>query len=495
MTAFNDEALTAPDATPELGGANAVARRSFHLLFANVVSAAGFLVGTLVLARSLGPSGRGVIAFFTVSALIGSRLVGMGVTDATAVLAARWPERRATVLGTTVGVTLVQGVVGGGLVAGALALMHGFISREITTTVLLALAGGIAANTLTGTAAGYLRGCGRLTSLAVITASLGWTYAVGYIALWLVSGLTVLSAALAWVGFSLVISIAALATAVRVGGIAAVDLPIAREALSFGRRAWVGSFAELMNARADQVIMGYITTTTVLGYYAIAVNVAEVLLYLPYATSTALLPSVLRARRDLVAAQTLVVFRRLLLLTSASSLAALAIGAPLIPVLYGAAFDHSVVPFVLLVPGAIGFAALTVFETALLAIGSPGRASASMAVALVVGVVLDFALVPRFAADGAAAAATAAFFASGLAAIVLFHRRNPFPWREAVPGGSDVRAMFDLARSASVRFWDSRRGPGDAGLTPPPAVGEADNHLEGRSGRGSDPLDLPATRR
>ena len=51
-----------------------------------------------MLARSLGPSGRGTIAFITVTALVIARVAGLGVGEATTVYAARRSEARDVLL-------------------------------------------------------------------------------------------------------------------------------------------------------------------------------------------------------------------------------------------------------------------------------------------------------------------------------------------------------------------------------------------------------------
>lgn len=437
----------APDA-PAGKGARGVARQSLGLLVANVAGSAGFFISALLLARSLGPSGRGVMAFFVVSALVGSRLVSPGLGDATSVAAARYPERRSVVLGNAVFLGAAMGLLGGGLLVGVLALVEQRLPKGIDGTVLALLEVGIVANTVSAGATGFLRGSQIFRAYGRIVAVAPWLYVLGLALLWIGPGIDVPRAAAAWVGYAAFAAIASLVAAVRVNGISRPERDLAREAMAFGVRAWVGSLAGILNARVDQIIMGFITTEAVLGVYSVAVNVSEVLLYLPNATSSALLPAILQSAPEHRVAQTLAVFRRLTVVTAAGALAAAAIGAPLIPVVFGPAFHDSAVPFLILLPGALGYAALTVAEAALLAVGLPLQASLTMVVALAVGVALDFLLVPAFGASGASAAASAAFLTSGLTAIALFRRSNTFPWKEVVPGWGDVTAVIRGARSA-----------------------------------------------
>ena len=60
----------------------------------------------------------------------------------------------------------------------------------------------------------------------------------------------------------------------------------------------MGSLARFLNFRTDQILMGFIATEAALGFYAVAVNVSEVLLYLPSSAATALLPLIARTEHS-----------------------------------------------------------------------------------------------------------------------------------------------------------------------------------------------------
>ena len=397
------------------------------------------------------------MAFFVVSALIGSRVVSFGMTDATSVSAAKHPTRRATVLVNTAAFGGLCGLLGGGLFVGVLALVQSDLPRGINGTMLLLLWGGILANTLSAGGSGFLRGCGRFKAYGRLIAVFPWVYVIALGVLWIGPGITIERAAIACDAYLVSAAIAALVASARVDGISRPDLPLLRETMAFGVRAWVGTLAGILNARVDQIVMGFITTEAILGVYSVAVNVSEVLLYLPNATAAALLPAIMRSAPEDRASQAMSVFRRLAVVTAAGSLAAGLVGVPLIPVLFGHPFHSSILPFVILLPGGIGYAALVVAEASLLAVGSPQRASLSMVVALAVGLVLDFALVPSFGASGASAAATAAFLVSGVTGIALFKRSVEFPWRDAIPGRSDIASVVHGVSAAIRPLVPARR--------------------------------------
>ena len=99
-------------------------------------------------------------------------------------------------------------------------------------------------------------------------------------------------------------------------------------------------------------------------------------------------------------------------------------GRSLLPAVFGDAFDESIIPFLWLLPGTLGFAASTVFSNALVGSSSPGLSSLGPIVSLTVGFALDLALIPQYDATGAAVAASAAFLAGGAVALATYQPRN-----------------------------------------------------------------------
>ena len=67
-------------------------RGSAPLLWAQVLGNAGLFAAIVPIARELGPTGRGTLAFITVTAIVCATLARLGVTEATTV---RSSQRRA----------------------------------------------------------------------------------------------------------------------------------------------------------------------------------------------------------------------------------------------------------------------------------------------------------------------------------------------------------------------------------------------------------------
>jgi O-antigen/teichoic acid export membrane protein len=412
------------------------------LFWSKIVGNAGFFAAVLILARALGPSGRGTIAFVTVTALVASRLAGLGMGEATSVFVARRPELRGTLLANAIVFMAGTGLLAAAVVCGALAALGDARPAGVGAPELAIIACATLISAVGDAGYAFLLGCDRLRKLGLITAAGSWIYPLFLVALWSTVGLTVLRAALAWTVAESIRALAFLGQSLRGLVLSRVDPGLLVEAVRYGSRAWVGSLARFLNFRTDQILMGFLASEAALGVYAVAVNASEVLLYLPAAMATALLPAAARSDAGLRTEHALRAFRSAALVTTAAGIVAAVLGPLLLPVIFGAPFEASVAPFLWLLPGALGFVSVAVFSYALVAGSSPGLSSLGPLASLVVGVVLDLVLIPRFGASGAAAAASAAFLAGGCTALVAFRRRHPFPWSSLLLPRRDDLAVF-----------------------------------------------------
>jgi O-antigen/teichoic acid export membrane protein len=144
------------------------------------------------------------------------------------------------------------------------------------------------------------------------------------------------------------------------------------------------------------------------------------------------------------------------IVTVPAILLAALLGPVLLPVVFGSAYEDSVVPFLWLLPGAIGLSALLLFSSALTASGAPGLSSLGPTLSLVIGTALDFALIPPFGATGAAVAASVGYLAGGVASLLWFRSVSPFALAAIVPRVSDLAAIRALAGQLVRRAAEGR---------------------------------------
>jgi O-antigen/teichoic acid export membrane protein len=423
------------------------------LFWAQIIGNSGLFVGLLLVTRALGPSGRGTVAFLTVTALVTAWIARLGVTEATVVFAAQRPEARPTLLANSLAFSTCAGIAGAALVCGTLSVFPALRPHGVGAAELAILGVSILAACLADAGYRFMLGCSRFRTHAVVTAITSWFYPVLAVILWGAFGLTVALAALVWAATQGLRAAILFSFAIRrVSGLGRPSLVLLRETIGFGVRAWVGTLADSLGFRIDQILLALIASEAALGFYVVAVNLSEILLYFPGAVSTALIPLAARSEAGPRLGQTLQAFRSALFVMIASLLASAVLAPPLIPIVFGPSFHASVTPFLLLLPGLVGFTAMIVFSNALVASSLPSLSSVAPAVCFVVGVALDFVLIPFFGASGAAAAASAGYLAAGLTALLVYRRRVPFHLIELVvpkPGDFAVlRALVPTGRGS-----------------------------------------------
>ena len=459
----SDSANEGRDAGGRGSAGASVSQGSALLTTARVVGNAGFLVAVLVITRALSESGRGQFAFATTAAQVLAVVASVGVTQATVVLVAQLTESRGELLTNALLFAGVNALVISTVFGGALVLAGQASPRGLGGLGLPLLVTGTFAAAVAGAGNAFLNGVRRWRAQALATAVTPWFYALLLVAVSTQTPLTVRLSFLLWDVYYIVWAAALVVPAIRLQRPGRPSVRLLRRSLGFGVRAWAGSLSQLLNFRADQLLMGFLTTQAALAVYVVAVNASEVLLILPQAASTALLPVLARSRSESRTDRTLRLFRVVSLMTLVGMICFAVAGPWLIPAVFGMRYQASVTPFLWLVGGTLGFVATSVFAVALFAISAPGIASIAQVASLAVDIVLDVVLIPRLGPTGAAIGSTAAFYTGGFVALMGYRRRSPFSYRALLPRWGDLATarMAATYLTRSVGRWpagDSGRG-------------------------------------
>ncbi len=419
---------------------------------ATVAAAALSLVNVLITARSLGPTGRGQLAFLTTIALLTATLSSFGVEEANGNLAGLQPGARPALATNSLPLSLVLGGIGIAAVSGRVALAPGVGGDASRALLLLAL---VAIPVLILQI--YLQFLIRadygfaITNIGSVVAPVLTLVVNATLAL--TGNLTVGRALGAWVAGQLLVTIVLAAyVRLRLAGFGRPRLKLAGEAVRFGILAHAGRVMKTGNYRLDQWLLGSIAGPRELGLYSIAVAWSEAVFYLPEALMMVIRPDVVRASRAEAARRTAMVFRVAVIVT-VPLVAALIIAAPILCVtVFGDRFPGSIADLRLLAPGAFGIIALKLLANSLTAQRRPMLGNIAVAVAFAATVALDLLLIPRHGGAGAAAASTIAYSAGGLAVAIIFSRALGTRLRDLVPRPvGDTRTLLGRLRAASGR--------------------------------------------
>ncbi|MGY1914974.1 oligosaccharide flippase family protein [Blastococcus sp. SYSU DS0973] len=404
------------------------------------------LVLSVLLARSLGPDGRGYVAAATAPLLLAVTLASLGIPESlTHYTAKRLLSVR--VIAVAAGVAVVAGAVSSAILfMGAETLAGDAVSlgRTIRLCALFVVPS-LALGVLRGIGAGL----GRWRLIALERLILGLSRLAIVVLLSLTERLSPTSAALVIAATPLVAGLAycPLLGQLRISRTRTLkwrEVATAGQMFSYGGRVWLGSLGGVLLLRLDQSVMAPLAGVAELGLYAVAVSLAEI-----PSVITNILREVYFTRASGGESGLDVIPRVARVSTLAVGLVSgcLLIAAyPITYFLFGAGFTAAVPSLVLLSVAIVLTNPGSLAGVALSAAGRPGLRSAGLAIALIVNVGLLFALAPSMGAVGASLATLAG---TAVALAWNFHgvKRLGLDWWAYVRlERSDLRQLLALGR-------------------------------------------------
>ena len=258
-------------------------------------------------------------------------------------------------------------------------------------------------------------------------------FLVGLVVLWWLLDHAFSSAVLAWwlaVGLMAGTSVYLVYKRVRFG--IGFHPRIIRESLKFGLKGYAGSIMQLLYLRVDYVLLNLFLGSTDVGFYSIAVLMAEMLWFFPNTIAVVLLPQVAHAGPEEADRLTLQLCRNTLLLsTLAGGLVAL-LARPLIDLAFTPAFRPALGPLWLLLPGIAISSMGKILASYLVGRGQPLLSTSAAAVTLVSNLGLNFWLIPRWGVAGAALASTVSYSLGTVVYLAALLRLSGAGLRQAV---------------------------------------------------------------
>jgi O-antigen/teichoic acid export membrane protein len=403
---------------------------SLIILFAFVTSP--------ILARALGPSGRGDLAAIVVVLVLAPTIADVGIYMYASTERARGVRRLGAILGSTIPIALTASLVGV-LLAVPIAHLLGRGRADVVFFIelgLFLLPLSVFGQTLFGVVMGAQRWGVVMLSKVLSTGGA----ALVIVLLSLTDTLTVATAAAAYLICGLVAYLPFL-VGLRGSRPWRFQQKIAREGLAFGTRTWLSTLALQGNAKLDQLLMAALVSSRELGLYALAVTLATASTSLIGSVNQALLPRVAAGEPALAARAC-----RVTVFFVAIYGVSLALTSPiLVPLVFGSSFSGSVPMLVVLLAANLFLVPTQVLGSAVIAAGHPGAAARSQLVGLVITVPALFVALPL--AGGLGAATTSLISYAGSFAVVLVAALKGF--------GLPARA-FLLIDAGDIRWMRTR---------------------------------------
>jgi enterobacterial common antigen flippase len=382
----------------------------------------GVLTGVL-LARTLGPAGRGALAAVVLWPTMLWTVGNLGIFDSVTFMSARQTAPHRSIVSTSLGLAAVQSAI---LILIGLVLVPIVLSRQEESVVrdcLIYLAS-IPTSLVTLYLGSVLNGMHRFVAFNIVRITVFVGNAIGLVLLAITSDLTVTSAMLAYLVSQVVSALVACAIVLpSLEGFRRPERWLARELLAYGWRSQLSSISNLLNERVDQLVISIVFAPASLGLYVVAWTMTSLSATIGHSVALATLPAVAKAdtRDDRLAKAHEYVF--LTAATTAVLVIPLIILAPqILRIVFGPDFVAATDVTRILLIASVTLGTGRVLGAVLKGVNRPLDAGIAEGVGLAVTAVGLAILLPILDLKGAAITSVAAYTASTAAGLHLANR-------------------------------------------------------------------------
>jgi len=200
--------------------------------------------------------------------------------------------------------------------------------------------------------------------------------------------------------------------------------------LTYGIKSHALLIINFLNYRIDMILVKYFADDIAVGYYSLAVGMAELMWLIPNATVAPLFARVAKSNKEDRSNFTLLTVRWSLVFLLFLSTLGIVLGKTFISLLYGKEFVPSYLPFLGLLPGIILFPIFKILVIDLSARGYPGYGTIASLGALLVNLVINVILIPLMGILGAAIASSLSYGCMSFLSIIFFCSQTNTKWRD-----------------------------------------------------------------
>ena len=381
------------------------------------------LATSVVIARMLGPEGRGLQATIAAITALGIQFGNLGLHSSNTY----YVSRDASLLPTLVGNSLLVSFGGAGLVSLiAFVVFSAFPSLVPLQGILLVLAlAGVPLGLAYLLLQNLLLGTNRIREYNRIELVSRATMVVLLVGLLLVDAVSVEAVAIVGLCASAMAAIwAFVGLRGRMKWRVGLSWSVLSSHMGYGFRAYLAALFAFTVLRADILMCSYLLGDTATGHYSIAVSMADLVYMLPVVAGTIAFPR-LAAEPDpaLRWQKALGVIKWISLIMLVIAAVSAVLARPAVLLLYGKEYVPAVPAFLWLLPGIVMLGTNGIFMNYFAAEGMPPIAIWSPAAASIINVFMNLLLLPRLGIQGASIASTLAYaFMLGASTVYLFVR-------------------------------------------------------------------------
>jgi O-antigen/teichoic acid export membrane protein len=412
----------------------------------------------VIIARSLGPEGKGIYAVaFMLPGLV-LTFGGLGLNHSLIYQIGRKHLTLEQALGTIIVLDIVLSVVLMALTLTLAPLLSGTLVRGVPFNLILLTTLSIPSALMLGHLRDILRALGRFQIYSIFVFLENVVKLMAFLILIAFSSLTLSRVIVVQLALGLILAIVCLGAVARhLSGKLRPHLKAVRTLLSFGLRTHVSSIFANLERRFDILLLNAFLFPAQVGLYTVAVGAAQLVLYTTDSMGTVLFPRVSSSSREQVHQFLPRISRMSILLSALVGVGLVIVGKPLISLLYGPDFEASYTAMVILVPGIVMLTLSRVGEIYLKGVGRPGVVSAVTVVSFAVNLGANLILIPLLGIRGAALASSISYSLGACLVLIIFLQDSKLSVRDiVVPTWDDLIKLLEIKTSIeknNVRAW------------------------------------------
>ena len=230
--------------------------------------------------------------------------------------------------------------------------------------------------------------------------------------------------------------------------------PIMKSMIKLGLVNAIAIFIMQLNYRLDILMLQKLSTLREVGFYSLATQIAEQLWYIPLAIETIILSRSASNKEDQFMPATVAsIFRVSLLIGLLGGIVIFFITPPLIPLIFGQEYIHSVPMIQTILPGILILIGFRILNSRLTGLGKPQIAIYTFVPALIINFILNILLIPRYGGIGSAWATNVSYAVGSIIFVILYSRLLKVPMSDILKyRKSDFYFIRDIRKLLSLRY-------------------------------------------
>ena len=430
-------------------------KNTISVFFVQILALIIAFVADVVVSRTLGPLGRGQLSLINAIVLTVWLISNIGLNNASLFFVAKEKSSKNTVIIISLLIQILTASISSLIVLALLPILEKTITRSEIPESVLAL--GLILIPFTAILNGIqslLLGLGEIRKYnysRVISSSL---QLILYIFLWVSLRMNIELAVFAILSSVVIACIIGIVWLRRIVGRFKISLSIdlLKQLVAYGVKSWGGLVFQFLNYRLDVYIVNFFVGAVEVGYYAVAVGLAETIWYIPNATATILFPKIAADNQDAKSFTPRIArFTSIITIIAIFGLAILSY--PVIILMYGKPFFPAVIPLLALLPGVFFLGIAKVLSSDLNGQGKPHCGTWSAFISIIVTILFDFLLIPPLGILGAAIASSLSYGSAFIVLVYFYHRYSGNSVISVIlPTRDDFSFYHRFFKSVSCRY-------------------------------------------